>query len=359
MTTPAIGHSPRPGTAGPEPLSLVHLFTVLLRYRVSIVLLAAAAMALTVGLGLIAPRTWTSSASFIPQSRRGASNLEGIAAQFGVAVPTADAGQSPAFYASLVSSREVLGKIMKDPVKLADGRSITLAEFLEVKDQEPRVRDAETMRRLARKVDAANATKTGVVSVAVHTRSPEVSQQVATRLIDEINRFNLSTRRSQATAERQFTEQRLREAKDSLRAAENALSGFLAGNRGMGGSPYLQGALERLRRDVEQRQEVYVTLSQAYEQARIEEVRDTPVITLLEAPNLPVRPDPRGLVSRGLLAGLVGALLGILLAFIRDALAAGRRLGDSSVAELSRLGAETVADLRHPIGALRRAARSD
>jgi hypothetical protein len=64
-------------------------------------------------------------------------------------------------------------------------------------------------------------------------------------------------------------------------------------------------------------------------------------------------------VSRGLLAGLVGALLGILLAFIRDALAAGRRLGDSSVAELSRLRAETVADLRHPIGALRRAARSD
>jgi uncharacterized protein involved in exopolysaccharide biosynthesis len=348
-----------PASRPPEPLSLIHLLTVLLRYRVSIVLIAAAAMALTVGIGLLGKRTWTSTASFIPQSRRASSNLEGIAAQFGVAVPSGDAGQSPAFYASLVGSREVLGAIIREPVKLADGQSTTLAEFLEVKDQDPRVREAETIRRLARKVDASNAAKTGVVTVAVHTESPVVSQQVARRLIDEINRFNLSTRRSQATAERQFTEQRLREAKDSLRAAENALSGFLAGNRGMGGSPYLQGALERLRRDVEQRQEVYVTLSQAYEQARIEEVRDTPVITLLEEPNVPVRPDPRGLVSRGLLAGLVGALIGILLAFVRDALNAGRQLGDSSVAELARLRHETLSDLRHPIGALRRAARGD
>jgi uncharacterized protein involved in exopolysaccharide biosynthesis len=48
-------------------------------------------------------------------------------------------------------------------------------------------------------------------------------------------------------------------------------------------------------------------LAQAYEQARIEEVRDTPVITVIEAPMLPARPDPRPF-GRAIAAGLLCAL---------------------------------------------------
>jgi hypothetical protein len=102
---------------------------------------------------------------------------------------------------------------------------------------------------------------------------------------------------------------------------------------------------------------VYNTLAQAYEQAKIEEVRDTPVITVVETPDRPIRPDPRGVVSRGLLAGLLGAMFAVLLAFVRDVSAAGIAKGDAAYVELARLREEAVSDFRHPLRAARRALR--
>ncbi|HEX5635067.1 MAG TPA: hypothetical protein VFX50_17610, partial [Gemmatimonadales bacterium] len=52
------------------------------------------------------------------------------------------------------------------------------------------------------------------------------------------------------------------------------------------------------------------SLRQAYEQARLEEVRDTPTITVVEDALLPARPDSRKLVQKLALALAVGLLFG-------------------------------------------------
>jgi uncharacterized protein involved in exopolysaccharide biosynthesis len=61
---------------------------------------------------------------------------------------------------------------------------------------------------------------------------------------------------------------------------------------------------------------VVSALAQNYGQARIDEVRDIPVITIVEAPEAPALPDSRMLLLRGLLALVARALLGALLAFL-------------------------------------------
>jgi uncharacterized protein involved in exopolysaccharide biosynthesis len=50
----------------------------------------------------------------------------------------------------------------------------------------------------------------------------------------------------------------------------------------------------------------------------MEEVRDTPVITVLERPVVPIRPNSRHVMQRLLFALIVGAMVGVFLAFVRS-----------------------------------------
>lgn len=72
---------------------------------------------------LLLPRIYTATASFMPQVGEGqASRLAGLAAQFGVSVPTGEAGQTPRFYADLLRSRELLKQTALAEYRLvADG----------------------------------------------------------------------------------------------------------------------------------------------------------------------------------------------------------------------------------------------
>ena len=108
-----------------------------------------------------------------------------------------------------------------------------------------------------------------------------------------VSHFNLLTRQTRAGAERRFVEARLQEAADSLRLVENRHKAFLQANRDFRNSPQLKFENDRLERDVQFQQQLYTSLAQSFEQARIDEVRNTPVITVLEPPDLPASPDPR------------------------------------------------------------------
>jgi uncharacterized protein involved in exopolysaccharide biosynthesis len=150
-----------------------------------------------------------------------------------------------------------------------------------------------------------------MVVVEVQLREAAVSQAVARALLAQLDTFNLRTRQTQASSERRFTEGRLAEARAELRGAENDLLAFLQSNRDFRSSPQLTFLYDRLTRDVTLKQQVYTTLAQAFEQARIDEVRDTPVITVVEDPMLPARADPMPFaraISGGVVLGLALAV---------------------------------------------------
>jgi uncharacterized protein involved in exopolysaccharide biosynthesis len=134
-----------------------------------------------------------------------------------------------------------------------------------------------------------------------------------------VSAFNLTTRQSQAATERAFVEARVHAAEVELDTAEDALRAFLEANRDFSNSPMLQFQFEGLTRDVGLRQSVLTTLVQSYEQARISEVRDTPVITVLQAPYLPPGPDERRFLLVAALGIVLGGVMGVVLAFLVEA----------------------------------------
>lgn len=304
-------------------VSLVMLVAVLARERRTLLRFGLVGIVSALAIIGVRPRTYTSSFSFVPESGVDASRagLAGLAGQFGISVGALGAGQPPQLYADLLLSREVLVPIVADSILLEPGGlRVPLSEFLGVRGQAPALVVENSVRALRRDVISSTvaARTTGMVSVRVRTESAAASAQVANRLLEELHRFNSVTRQNRARDERIFTERRLTESRAELRAAEGGIERFQRENRQYQSSPSLVLQFERLQREIQRHQQIVVSLAQQYEENRIRELRDTPVITVFERPVLAARADP-GLRALILLFVTVAAvLLGIVVVLVQD-----------------------------------------
>ena len=327
MSGPALavaGTEPHPNEA-PDEVSPLRLVAVLLRERRLVVACASAGVVVAVTWALLKDRTYTTTFSFVPQTTQDQARggLASIAGQLGAALGAGTGlSQPPQLYADLLVTRDVLVPIAEDSFVVQAGRPdrVPLPEFLRIRGDERPVVIEKTLRAIRRDVISSSvaARTTGIVSVEVRTRSPEVSFSIAKRLLEGVNQFNLVTRQSQAAEERRFTESRLAAARASLRAAEDRLEEFLRSNRRINDAPGLGFERDRLQRDVNLRQEVVSGLAQHYEDARIREVRDTPVITIIDRPALAAQPDAGGRLLILVGGTLAGVVLGLVAALLRD-----------------------------------------
>ena len=323
-TRPAPSTSPSASESASPDISLLGVFALLLRNRRLLILLPLVLAVITAAVSVSMRPTYTTVMSFVPQSTKlPNAALTGMAAQFGLSIP-GDAGQSPAFYADLLTSRAILAPVVQGTyeIKTSDGnRRGDLVELYKIRGDNPGIRLSRAIQRLQSDLTVFSSTRTNVISVSVRSIDPNLSASIAQRLFDELNNFNLQRRNSQAGAERKFTERRLDEVKQELKRAEDAEAAFLERNREFRNSPQLSFAQEQLAREVTLRQQVYAMLAQSVEQSRIEEVRDTPALTLIEVPNPPSERDPRRTVLKALVALFAGLTLAVLIAFVKEFLA--------------------------------------
>ncbi len=138
-------------------------------------------------------------------------------------------------------------------------------------------------------------------------------------MVEELNKFNVERRRSQSGEERIFTERRLQEVRKELADAEDELVRFLQRNRQFSEFSVASVGARSLERKVQMKQEVLATMSRSYEEARINEVRDTPVLTVIDRAEPPAwKSFPKRTISV-LVALVVGGVLGIGLAYLAEA----------------------------------------
>lgn len=276
-------------------------------------------------LTLVFGRTWVAESTFAPQTSGGSTaRLAALASQFGVAIPgMEEADASIDFYLRLARSRVLLEEVALHDYAFAftpestdtvRGTLITLYDI-----------DADTqMKRLHAAIERLNADlevsgdlNAGVVTVRTHAPWAGLAVQMNRALLDGIDRFNQERRQGQAAAEREFLENRLVTARAELLASENALSGFLESNRRYEDWPALRFQRDRLARQVNQSEQLVGSLVQAYEQARLQEVRNTPVIAVLDPPEGSARRDG-SLIGNVVWGTLAGAMLVLLLVFARE-----------------------------------------
>ena len=334
-----------------DPPSLFGVGTALVRGRWRIVRWTLLGGFIAALWATLRPLTYTASASFVPQANdTRASNLVSLAGQFGISLSPGGSSRSPDFYRSLLTSKALLDAIARDTfsVEELNGQRVSFVDLFEIEGDLKSERLEEGRTRLVELLETSVDNSTGIVSVAIATEWPSVSHAIITALVDGVHAFNQRVRQDEAGAERAFVEGRHKVVSAELLAAEDSLEAFLMRNRQFERSPELVFRHDRLEREVQSRQQVLTSLTQSYEEARIRELRNTPVITLVEVPALPALHDPRRRVLFGLLGVMLGGLVGVSLALLASTVTHHRNAGDSDVEGMLAAMEELRTDLRSP-----------
>ncbi len=251
--------------------------------------------------------------------------LNGLAAQFGVVLPGAAAGDPIRFHSQLITSREVLTPVVIATYQVAksagssDSVRGNLLDLLRIQGATPVDRQRRGIERLRQMIAVGPDLQAALIGVRVTSAWPELSLAISQRLIESLNDANISRQQVSAEAELKFVGDRVSSARAQLDSAERRLEGFMLQNRQYANSPALTLEHDRVMRLLDLRQQVYVTLSQSYEQARLDAVRDTPTIVVVDRPEGSVkeagRPVRDGAVWAVTVAGMV-----LLFLLARDAL---------------------------------------
>ena len=300
---------------GESVLALTNLF---LRHRRALVALPAALAAAAAAVSLLQGGTFVAESRIMARGVESAApDVAGLAAQFGLTIPASPRGDNILFYAELATSTELLQRLAltrlgadSSPPK-ATSPELRLVDLYGGGKRSPDERLRAATARLRRAIRTRTDNRSGILTISLAAPQRHLAVQLNRRLLELLNEFNLERRQSQASSERQFVETRLREAETELHVAEDSLRRFLEQNRHYQDSPRLGFEAARLERRVDLRQQVFVSLAQARERARIEEVRNTPVITVIDGPESSVRPAAF-IVRRSVIAALLGIVLAAL-----------------------------------------------
>jgi uncharacterized protein involved in exopolysaccharide biosynthesis len=291
--------------------------------------------ALFTAAALLLPPVYRSEASFVsnasdglklPGGLGGLTGLAGMASEMGVGLG-ADAAESPAFYVQLLRSRELLTRLLEsrfaDPRTASPADSAQLVDLLELGDSETRARRMELgVRKLRDDIVVRPDPRTNFVSFDVDMPHASLSAGVANRAAALVEEFNRQQRATRARAKRVFIGERLDEAERELRVAEDRHRAFLAQNREFLRSPTLVAQERRLERRMGEASDLAASLRRQYESARIEEVNDAPVVTVVDtavAPQRPRWPRPLPVAALAIVTGLVlGTLAAGTATLLRD-----------------------------------------
>jgi uncharacterized protein involved in exopolysaccharide biosynthesis len=274
--------------------------------------------AVGVTIALLVPARFTSACSFIAQGTGTSlpismlpTALQGIAGGLGLGTGKE---YSPQFYADLLTSDPVLSAVIHRRYAVADsptGQPQTYIEIQSYDSKPPLEADEAAMRELRRWTAARADVRTNIVSLSVTSRTPNLSRDLATAMIDALDSLNVAFRQQQSHELREYFQGRVDDAQRGLDSAETALRTFLERNRSTENSPLLKFEQTQLTRRADLKQAVYTTVVQQYEEAKLQEARNVPVLTVLAAPNIPAKksgPPRRLIVLTGFLIGLLTAL---------------------------------------------------
>jgi uncharacterized protein involved in exopolysaccharide biosynthesis len=252
------------------------------------------------------------------------SNLRGLAAQFGVSVPGGEEGSitSSWVYPELIQSRTLARAVLKrnfDTNKFGEDQS--LLKILTYSEDEP-TSDLDRLEQngvntLLGMINVSKDPESSILTLEVSASEPQFSADIATAVIEELDRYQQKFKSTRVSEKRQFIEGRIEEVQIDLEKAEDALKQFRYRNHQIQNSPSLLLEQERLAREVQVIIGVFQTLKQENELAKIQEVEETPVVHVLDPPEAPLERSKPKKKQTIILAGLLGIGFGMSVVFLR------------------------------------------
>ena len=337
---------------------------VLLRWRM-VAAITLLSIVLAVAASFVIPPVYRAKASFVANSSSesklpggvsGASGVGGLISQLGGSLG-GDPSESPNFYIQLFQSRELLTRIAQsrypNPRTEAPNDSASLIDIMRIKKDDPRLRMELAIKRLTKAIQAGFDVKTNLVALTVDMQWPDLAEQVANRLVEEVSKFNRETRVSRAKSKRQFLESRHDSAQMQLRVAEERQRFFYEQNRGLITSPSLKADEARIRREVDLASDLFLNLQQQLELARLDEINDAALITVIDKAIPPRKAQWPRYGALLFTSTAVGLLFGVLVAGSLAVLADWRLRNPDSWSDFEHSLGRATSDVRSAMGVRR------
>lgn len=264
----------------------------------------------------------STSKILLQQQNSSPSGISGLASQFGVnlnQMANADLS-SPSLFPDLIKSRIFAKRILeKSFFTEKHNKSLSLLSiFTHGTDDSVFGRDTLIHQATGALQSVIKLNKNGPFSeLTVELSEPRFATELNKAILDELQSLNRFFKMQSTNEKISFIQNRIKSVSFDLELYEKNLKSFREKNRQIS-SPALQLDEERLLRDVDIQKNLFITLKQQLELAKIEEVQGSSVVQILDEPTLPIGASNKNLKTPLILSVIVGLILGILLGLLRS-----------------------------------------
>lgn len=366
-STPEIRYVPvdiRPIEDEEDEIDLVEILKTLWEGRKTLFKTVVAFTIVGLAVALLSLVEYTSEVKVMPETQQGMSlgALGGLAQQFGFSNSVQQTGEeiSPNVYPSIIKSNIFLLNLMDYKVPVQNNpEKVSLAEYVEDYQSKSLVmgivrfpltvkswvasffkNDTSTatefiqgeqtsqnlvqmsdeewkiLRNIRNRITATLNTETGEVSIKVRMQDPIIAAAVADKVVQNLSEFIIEKRTAKTRRNVEFIEERFEEAKTSFEEVQKNLAAFNDANRGqLTAMARTEEQLLQSRYDLAFN--LYNSLAERLEEARIKLQEETPVVSIMEPAAVP---DRRSEPNRTLILVvfiILGGLIGIGIIFIK------------------------------------------
>lgn len=298
----------------------------------------------------IANPVYVSSAKIMSSGGSGSmSQLQGLAAQFGVSVPGGNEG-AEWVYPDIIKSRTLARVLLERKFDTEEyGPQKSLLQILTYGNEEPEV-GLDTLMKYGietylEMIEVEQDRSSSIYTLTVNAFEPQFSAELCAALIEELDKHQRKYKTEKVRETRLFIEGRIVEVQKELEHAEEALKDFRDRNRQIQGSPALQLEQERLTRETSVLTGVFTTLKQQLEMTKIDEVKESALVQVLDPPEAPLYRDKPKRKLSVLLSLILGFGFAIVVAFIREYASNSDEEEKGKLREIVELTKNNIVDL--------------
>jgi uncharacterized protein involved in exopolysaccharide biosynthesis len=264
----------------------MNILSLLWQSRKFIGIVTGVVTLLAIIISLLLPESFKSTAVLLPDTDKSklpsaSGGLSDLAAMAGVNV----GGEASVvrLYPTILKGESVLQAVIAAKYQTKEyPDSVNLIQYWKIKEKNAE-RDFEVaLLNLRTGLDVSLDLKTAVLTMSIETEEPQLSADILNNTIRAADKFIRTKRNTNASEQRKWIDARLVEVKADLSKAENTLKDFREKNRSISGSPQLLLDQERLMREVQINSTIYTELKKQYELVKIEEIRTTPIINVMD-----------------------------------------------------------------------------
>jgi len=198
-----------------DEINLLDYLIVIAKRKRLIIRITLGIAILTAIISLILPPTYMAETKILPPQQGTSSMASQLLSQFGGAaglvggaIPIKTTNE---LYIELLKSRVVLDRIID---------RFDLMKFYKAKYRE------DVRRTLTGMLKAKDDKKSGIITIGVEYKDPQMAAQMANAFVEELKRFTKGLAVTEASQRRLFYEEQLEDAKRSLIQSEEAMRGF-------------------------------------------------------------------------------------------------------------------------------------